>query len=775
MDGALFKLKHQLRTDTAFTVKMKACIHTWHRRLGHRDLAAVRKLSDEQLADGIHLAKCDGEVDCEVCIKGKLAQPPFPMSDSRAMKPTELVHSDVCGPMPTATPSGHRYMLTFIDDYSRFTFVRLLKAKDEVADVVKEYIAKVKTKFGHNPVTFRTDNGKEYVNWELQDFFQAKWNRTPVLSAIYSPAKWSSGKKEPGTSRNGKMLLDPVSNKIWISRSVRIIEEDQQYAKSIEQEVKASEGAKELTLEEIDESDDPSKHGTDVNVEDVFGSSWHESQLESGIEAPRRSQRANKGVPPQKLSYKVKTEKASEPSSWEEVLDLPPCEREKWIAAAKEELASLKNREVWELVQLPAGREVISSKWVFKLKKSADDTLGTYKARLVARGFSQRYGEDYDETFAPVVKHETIRMLLSIAAIRSLHVRHFDVKCAYLNGEIHEELYMQQPPGFEEPGNENHVLRLKRSIYGLKHTTYVLLYVDDLLVAGESEAITRNVGAQLNKHFITKDLGRVSNYLGIQIERKEDGMSEVKPKGTPMETGYLSTMNESNVPLPNNVKYRQVIGSLLYIATVSRPDIALAVGLLCRRVESPTEYDWKSAKRVLRYLAGTKELKLCLSAMSNPVLQGYVDADWAGDRTDRKSTSAYLFQFGESIISWSTKKQTTVALSSTEAEYIAMAEACKELLWLRQLLEDFGILQVNATTIFEDNQGCICLVESERFTDRTKHISVKYHLLKDLRERGIIDVKYCPSDQMMADAWTKPVSKEQLNRFARQIGLMNWQ
>ncbi|KFD63722.1 hypothetical protein M514_24075 [Trichuris suis] len=324
-------------------------------------------------------------------------------------------------------------------------------------------------------------------------------------------------------------------------------------------------------------------------------------------------------------------------------------------------------------------------------------------------------------------------------------------------------------------------------------TTYVLLYVDDLLVAGESEAITRNVGAQLNKHFITKDLGKVSNYLGIQIERKEDGtfllhqrckieqlleklgMSEVKPKGTPMETGYLSTMNESNVPLPNNVKYRQVIGSLLYIATVSRPDIALAVGLLCRRVESPTEYDWKSAKRVLRYLAGTKELKLCLSAMSNPVLQGYVDADWAGDRTDRKSTSAYLFQFGESIISWSTKKQTTVALSSTEAEYIAMAEPCKELLWLRQLLEDFGIPQMNATTIFEDNQGCICLVESERFTDRTKHISVKYHLLKDLRERGIIDVKYCPSDQMMADALTKPVSKEQLNRFARQIGLMNWQ
>uniref|UniRef100_A0A5S6Q1Y2 Reverse transcriptase Ty1/copia-type domain-containing protein n=1 Tax=Trichuris muris TaxID=70415 RepID=A0A5S6Q1Y2_TRIMR len=292
-------------------------------------------------------------------------------------------------------------------------------------------------------------------------------------------------------------------------------------------------------------------------------------------------------------------------------------------------------------------------------------------------------------------------------------------------------------------------------------------------------------------HFVTKDLGEVSSYLGMQIERQEDGafllhqhskieqllkkvgMSEAKPMGTPIETGYLSTVNEFSVPLPNNVQYRQVIGSLLYIATVSRPDIALAVGLLCRRTESPTEYDWKCVKHVLRCLAGTKYMKLYVSATSEPILQGYVDADWAGDKADRKSTSGFMFHLGGSTISWSTRKLTSVALSSTEADYVAMAEACKELLWLRQLLEDFGIPQKSATTIFEDNQGCIRLIDSEKLNDRTKHISVRYHLLKDLRERRIIEVKYCPSHQMMADALTKPVSKEQLSRFVRQVRLLN--
>uniref|UniRef100_A0A5S6QQI6 Reverse transcriptase Ty1/copia-type domain-containing protein n=1 Tax=Trichuris muris TaxID=70415 RepID=A0A5S6QQI6_TRIMR len=598
------------------------------------------------------------------------------------------------------------------------------------------------------------------------------------------------------------------------------------------------EGARELELKkQIGKSIEPSSRGAEVNVENIFESPKQELPSQEEIEvssnesllspALRRSQRLNKGIPPQKLSYKVHTAEACEPSSWEEVTNLPPCERDKWMAAAKEEMASLKNREVWELVELPAGRKVISSKWVFKIKRKADGAIDTYKARLVARGFSQRYGEDYDEIFAPVVKHETIRMILSIAAMRSLHVRHFDVKCAYLNGEIHEELYMEQPPGFVQPGNENLVLRLKRSIYGLKQsarawnkkatevltslgfdranadlclytrrestggTTYVLLYVDDLLVAGETEEITRNIGAKLNMHFVTKDLGEVSSYLGMQIERQEDGafllhqhskieqllkkvgMSEAKPMGTPIETGYLSTMNEFSVPLPNNVQYRQVIGSLLYIATVSRPDIALAVGLLCRRTESPTEYDWKCVKHVLRCLAGTKYMKLYVSATSEPILQGYVDADWAGDKADRKSTSGFMFHLGGSTISWFTRKQTSVALSSTEADYVAMAEACKELLWLRQLLEDFGIPQKSATTIFEDNQGCIRLIDSEKLNDRTKHISVRYHLLKDLRERHIIEVKYCPSHQMMADALTKPVSKEQLSRFVRQVRLLN--
>uniref|UniRef100_A0A5S6Q1M4 Integrase catalytic domain-containing protein n=1 Tax=Trichuris muris TaxID=70415 RepID=A0A5S6Q1M4_TRIMR len=465
--------------------------------------------------------------------------------------------------MPTATPSGRRYMLTFIDDYSRFTFIRLLKTKDETVCVVKEYVAVMNTRFGRHPATFRTDNGREYVNQELQEFFKRKgiehqfsapytpqqngvaerknrtlvemaksmlvdaklperfWgeaictaaylqNRLPNRSAEKTPFELWTGKRPdlshirtfgskaysfvPQQKRRkwddramqgilvgydnatkGYRLLYPVTNRIWISRSVRIIEKDEQYVECTVQEAYMPEGARELELKkQIGKSIEPSIRGAEVNVENIFESPKQELPSQEEIEvssnesllspALRRSQRLNKGIPPQKLSYKVHTAEACEPSSWEEVTCLPPCERDKWMAAAKEEMASLKNREVWELVELPAGRKVISSKWVFKIKRKADGAIDTYKARLVARGFSQRYGEDYDEIFAPVVKHETIRMLLSIAAMRSLHVRHFDVKCAYLNGEIHEELYMEQPPGFVQPGNENLVLRLKRII-----------------------------------------------------------------------------------------------------------------------------------------------------------------------------------------------------------------------------------------------------------------------------------------------------------------------
>lgn len=246
-------------------------------------------------------------------------------------------------------------------------------------------------------------------------------------------------------------------------------------------------------------------------------------------------------------------------------------------------------------------------------------------------------------------------------------------------------------------------------------------------------------------------------------------MKDAKPAATPMETSYLSNGEEESDPLLDNTLFRQAIGSLLYIATVSRPDIAAAVGILCRHVSQPTERDWKAVKRVMRYLSGTRHARLRLSAGEEPVLKCYVDADWRGDKKDRKSTSGHLFILGSGPVAWSSKKQSTVAISSSEAEYVAAAYACQELLWLRQLLSDMGLQSTTATTLYEDNQGCIGMIGSDKPSPRTKHIDIKYHMLRDLREQGIIDVKYCPTEAMWADMITKPLPKEKLRQLASAI------
>jgi hypothetical protein len=538
----------------------------------------------------------------------------------------------------------------------------------------------------------------------------------------------------------------------------------------------------------------------------------------------RKSTRCNKGVPAIRLSYMVRTAPQKEPESWKEMQKLPVHEKQKWLEAANEEMNSLMGLQAWELTELPEGRRAIGCKWVFKTKYDSEGKAYRHKARLVAKGYSQKYGDDYDATFAPVAKQTTFRTLLAIAAVRKMKVHHFDVKTAFLNGEIEENLFMSQPEGYISEGNEHLVCKLKRSIYGLKQSArawntkindimlkegfarskadqclytkfkdnkwmYVLVYVDDLIVVHVDDEVIAEFGEILNQNFQTNDLGYVTYYLGIQIERQDDGsfllsqsakieaiiqqfgMSDAKGASIPMAAAYLKSNGEQEV-LPNNEQYRQAVGALLYIATTTRPDIATAIGILCRSVDKPCQRDWKAVKDILRYLKQSVHLKLKMSADNKTDLIGYVDADWAGDTVDRKSTSGYLFQIGDSSVSWSSRKQMSVALSSTEAEYVAAAYASQEAVWLRQLLNDLGEPAVEATRIYEDNQGCIKLATSERINARTKHIDIRHHHLRDLAENGIIELIYCETDKMIADAMTKPLPAPRFKELRTKMGMI---
>lgn len=383
---------------------------------------------------------------------------------------------------------------------------------------------------------------------------------------------------------------------------------------------------------------------------------------------------------------------------------------------------------------------------------------------------------------------------------------------------------MSQPEGYVTDGHEHLVCKLQRSLYGLKQSArawnmkmnnillangfarskadqclytkfehgkwmYVLMYVDDLIVVHESDDAVVKFAKLMNKHFTVNDLGEVSYYLGIQIEREADGsfllsqsakiaaildqfgMKDTKGVSTPMDTAYPKLEGEYDL-LPDNELYRKAVGAMLYVATTTRPDIAAAIGILCRRVSNPRQRDWHALKRVMKYLKKTVDLKLKICADNNVELSGYADADWAGDTVDRKSTSGYFYKLGEVPVSWSSKKQVSVALSSTEAEYVSAAYTSQEAVWLRQLLTDLGIPLEQATTIYEDNQGCIKLANSEKLNARTKHIDVRHHYLRDLVDRNVINLVYCETDRMIADALTKPLPRPKFEELRRLMSLV---
>lgn len=616
------------------------------------------------------------------------------------------------------------------------------------------------------------------------------------------------------TSRQERRMKKPFQKKMQDRKSVDEIE--------IDCSVRSD------TMDSID--NEPEFEGLDETVyfEDEY-SGMEELFRGTGQEQDevRRSQRTNQGdLPARYEDFVVGVAQAAmtEPRSFREATSGP--DKDKWIRAMNEEYESLMSKKTWSLVPLPPGRQVVGSKWVYQHKTDSSGRIVRFKARLVAQGYSQRPGIDFGEVFAPVAMQSTFRVLLTVAGHKHLQVRHIDVKNAYLNGQLKEEVFMRQPVGYEVPGREELVCKLHRSLYGLKqsanvwHSTvkeillklgfrqsrsdvclymkqlrsgewmYILIYVDDMIVVCKENQDIERLEQELRKRFEISSLGIVNLFLGIKVRRDESGfyylsqqafireiaerfgLQEAKTSKYPLDQGYLK--QEESVPLPNNSMYHSLVGALLYLASNSRPDIAVAVSILSRKSNNPTQRDWTELKRVVRYLIGTAhyELKLTSDRSKRLTLSGYSDADWAGDASDRKSTSGFVFLVGDAVVSWASRKQGCVATSTMEAEYVALSEAASEAVWLRGLLSELGVESQQATTIFEDNRSCMDFVSLDKQSKRSKHIDTKRHHAKDLCSRGIIQLTYCPTDRMMADVFTKPLGPSKMFQFAKQLGLV---
>lgn len=489
----------------------------------------------------------------------------------------------------------------------------------------------------------------------------------------------------------------------------------------------------------------------------------------------------------------------------------------------QEEIEAHESNGTWVLIDLPPGKNAIGGKWVFKAKTGMNGEVIRYKARYVAQGFSQKFGEDYDEVFAPVVLHTTFRTLLSVAARRNMKVHHMDAKTAFLNGKLMETIYMKQPDGY---GNDDSkVCLLKKCIYGLKQAArswnnalhsvlekagfkqsyndqclytkeidgkycYVIVYVDDLIVVCETDEQLKEIEGIFKSHFEMQDLGEISHYLGMQVLKDADGnfmlcqsayitriandfgLKDAKSSKTPMDVSYGKS--DTSDLLENNSKYRRLIGRLLYLSVNTRPDISASVSILAQRVTKPTNEDWNQLKRVVKYLKSTHDMKLKLSNIqsNNLSLFGYADATWADNRSERKSNSGRIFFLNGGTISWACNKQSIVAQSSCEAEYISISEAAKEAKWLRQLLEEMNEHFSGPTLIYEDNQGCIEMVRDGKFSFKTKHIDTKYKMIRDLVKKEIIDCEYCPTEEMIADLMTKPLSVVKHNYLREKCNIV---
>jgi len=494
-----------------------------------------------------------------------------------------------------------------------------------------------------------------------------------------------------------------------------------------------------------------------------------------------------------------------------------------WKRAWDSELESLRKNGTWVVRKVPPKRNIVGCRWIFRRKED-----GRYKVRLVAKGYSQQRGVDFNETFAPVAIFTTLRVLLALVAESDWELHSMDVKTAFLNGELEEEIYMELPEGLPEPTDPGHVCKLVKAIYGLRqsprawyqkvHTFFsdhdflrstqdyslyinygrrilALVYVHDLVLAAANMQDIGWIKQALTRSFEMKDLGELETFLGLEIARNRSqrlltlrqsrdiyrilhrhGMQNARPCLTPLDhnvrlqshsTKAITTMDEDEVPLE---LYQSAVGSLMYAMLGTRPDLAYAVGLVSQFNHVPKMEHWMAVKRIFRYLAGSQQHELRYGTSN--ITGGYSDADW-GSGEDPKSVGGFVFLLNGAAVSWASKKQTSIALSTTEAEYMAMALAAKEILWLRVLLDELGAFNhiKPMSQLNGDNQGAIALAKNPEYHARTKHIDIQYHFIREHVTSEKIHLKYYPSTDMSADIMMKALPRVAHNRHTQAMGI----
>ncbi|KAH9292456.1 hypothetical protein KI387_042361 [Taxus chinensis] len=838
----------------------------WHERFGHLNYRYLQQLSSQNMVTGLPKVKSHDGV-CPGCMLGKQHLDPFPKGQAkRATARLELVHSDLTS-FPHRSFSGAKYVLTFIDDFTRKTWVYFLKYKSDVLEHFKVFKAIVEKQSGHCIKILRTDNGGEYESNAFTAFcanhgivhqytvphtpqqngvaerknrtlkemencmVQSKnmapqfWveavncanhiqNRMPhkAVQGVTPEEAWSGEKPDvskfwvfgckawafvPDDTRKtmekkskelifvghcehvkAYRLFDPTTKDVVFRRDVRVDETEAPLDHTVVLPSPLLPPAP-VTDDDFDGPPDPDP----VAPAPVAPApKWLRSTLAAAGDLAgdsrdlRRTRAETSGV----VDHRPYSGMAlmSQAISNDPVLFSQASGNPEWDSAMQDEYSSLMKNNTWDLVPLPKGRKLVRCKWVYKTKYAADGSVEKYKARLVAKGYSQVEGVDYYETFAPDTKMDSVHLVLSLAASHQWSVHQMDVKSAFLHGDLHEEIYMEQPQGFVH--DSSLVCRLRRSLYGLKqaprawyekmdafllsigfhrcktdHTVYVLktdddllllvLYVDDLLITSSSNSLTQDIKRKLKAEFDMTDMGLLHYFLGLHVHQSAEGisicqkkyatdllqrfhMANCKPSPTPYQSGIeLTAACKSN--LVDATLYRQLVGSLLYL-THTRPDITFAVNLVSRFSHEPHESHWQAAKRILRYLRGTLSYGIHYTPQNVSGIEGFTDSDWGGCRDTRQ-----------------------------------------EVLWLRQILGEFGFSQESPSILWCDNQSAIHIARNPVEHQRTKHIEIHMHFIRQLIQDGVVQMEFVPTADQLADIFTKPLASPRYLELRDKLGV----
>lgn len=867
--GNLYKVLSEAELDNedlvASVSKQDQALSVWHERLAHASIHTIVKMRDSVegligVPSKVPAKGLGDEINCEPCVRAKHARSPNNWSSSRQRSsvPGEVLHFDICGPIGKGR-NNEKYILLAKDEATDYRYVINMTDKSKAHDSMKQIVTWSRADTHKLPHIIVTDNGSEFTSGKSKEWF-AKESIMHKTSAPYEPSQNGFIERENRTileAARAMLYSAGLSEKFWPdavltscyilnrvvnTRNAKMTPYERHFGAKprvshlrifgctafVKFESKKRSGYQKKLEERsrktylIGYERDFTYKLWDSNEKKTILSrhcKFDESKLFSATKEEYQSldeMLTDDEVVVQeqeKLQDQVTDYVADEdaPTKHEDAI-----KDENWLQAMKEEIDSLQRNDTYELVEQPVGIRPIQCRWIFKNKITTDGQR-KYKARLVAKGYSQRFGIDFHETYSPVARLESIRMLLAISAKMKLKMIHFDVCTAFLYGKLDEELYMQQPPGFEKG---NLVCKLKRSIYGLKQAgrkwnerfsafltenqlqatfadacvftnaeklCFVSVYVDDGLICYKDDSIATDLLTEMQKEFRITTV-KPTKYVGFEIKQADANIfvtqieyiesaarkfriDEGKQVCTPLEanTRYdLLGVGGVESPLTKQ-PYREIIGTLMYLCNATRPDICYATCLLARFSAHPRECHWKAARRVLNYVYCTRQLGLCYSAGT---LQAFSDSDYASCTTTRKSISGVMIKYAGAPILWRSKLQTSVAESTAEAELVAANLASRDALWARQLLKDLASPPDGPTPISVDNSAAIAMIKNDQSHSRIKHIDVRMLAIRErVREKHVL-VQHVSTENQEADILTKALPKPRFESNRLAMGMV---